>query len=130
MSTFDNNVFDPGALDAIDPTLSVFKVAVPIENRHIPAGGSVPITIYIYNESSSPGRKIPANPLSNPQIRIYKPDGTVHLAYTDMVYLSTGVYTYRHQAGSDPVGPYAAEFKAVNGITTCLTKPMVIFEVV
>lgn len=129
--TFDPLVFDPGIFDAIDVVPSLFKVLVPEQNRYVAAGQGVSVTIYIYNMASSPGIKYLFNPDTNPQIQIYKPDGTILVTYTDMAQSTTGTYTYQHQTGvNDTKGPYSAQFKAVNGAKTMLSKTMVIFEVV
>ena len=129
--TFDPLVFDPGIFDAVDVVPSLFKVLVPEQNRYVAAGQGVSVTIYIYNMASSPGVKYLFNPDTIPQVQIYRPDGTTLLAYTNMVQSTTGTYTYQHQVSvNDSKGPYTAQFKAVNGDKTMLSKGIVIFEVV
>ena len=129
--TFDPLVFDPSIFDAVNVIPSLFKVLVPEQNRYIAAGQGIPITIYIYNMASSPGAKYLFNPDTTPQLQIYKPDGTTLLTYTNMVQSNIGTYTYQYQTSvNDGKGPYSAQFKAVNGDKTMLSKQIVIFEVV
>lgn len=82
----------------------------------------------------SDGRLVPAllfNPGEGVKITLKNPSGVTVVNAVAMTNEATGVYSYRHQtAVSDPLGPWTAEFKAVDGATTVLTVAVMIFLLV
>lgn len=130
MPTFDPNVFDTSTFDTIFPTPVIWKIRVPREMQRVGVGSAISVTIYLHNVDTTPGRRFPLNPDTAPQIQLYKPDSTILVAYANMFNQGAGEYSYQHQTAlSDPVGPYTARFKCINGSKTTLSPLIKIFEV-
>lgn len=130
-SVFDWNVFEWG-FHVMDVIPNFTRLIVQREFKRVLAGQAVTIECYIEDLMTTPGERFPFNPATTPQIKIYKPDDTVALAYTNMNFSGvTGNYNYQHQIlSADQKGFYKAQFKAVNGTMTGETEQVVVFEVI
>lgn len=129
MSTY---VFDPEVFsfmfDITDVTPSVRKVSVEEVYRKAASGSSIPITVYIQNNVTTPGRSFLMNPTTGPSITIYGPSDTVVVSDIDMEQVELGIYTYVYDTSpSQPTGTYAAVFRALNAEKEMISEKYYIF---
>ena len=128
-ATFDKLVFD-FAFDIIDVAPVIFKVLIERQYHLIAAGQAVPITLYLINNMTTPGKRYLFTPAIGPFITIYKPDSTIQQAATVIPPVETGIFTYLHQTDpTDAIGPYSAIFTASNGDTDMISKKYHLFTI-
>jgi len=128
-AVFDKLVFS-FSFDITDIAPVIFKVLIERQHWHIAAGQAVPITLYVIDNMTTPGKRYLFNPAVGPSITIYKPDNTVEQTAIGMPQVETGIFTYLHQTAlSDTVGPYSAVFTASNGDTEMISKKYHIFTI-
>jgi hypothetical protein len=141
MPEFDNNptsdyvVFDPGVFEwgfiVMDIIPDFTRIIVSREHRKVEAGQAVIIECQIEDVMTTPGQRFPFNPDTTPQVKLYKPDGTLYQDWTNMNFSGvTGYYNYQKQTATNAdKGKYSGQFKAVNGTMTGQTEIMELFEV-
>jgi hypothetical protein len=148
-AVFDPNVFDFSTFDTTDLVPTLYKVEVMREFRKVSEGQDVPITIWIQDSTTTPGRRFFFNPSKPPEVEIRGPDGSIIVPFTVMRNTGLGTYTYiyTHWVSeifdfltfhstvfdiSTPVttyGIYTGRFQCINGNSQMHSKSMVLFEV-
>lgn len=116
--------------DITDVAPSILKVSIPEVYRRVAAGQHVPITVYIVNNSTTPGRIFLMNPTTGPLISIYSPLDTIIETELAMEQLDIGTYTYVYDTTTLTPGPYAAVFSAANSTKEMLSKKYMIFTLI
>ena len=129
-AAFQADAFGFG-FDTFDIPPVLFKVAVEPPSRIIQQGQTATITIYVIDNSSTPGKKYPFTLITAPSITLYAPDNTVYQASALMRQIGDGIYSYtKPTTGDITVGPYSASFTAVNGTSEMATEKHVVFTVI
>ena len=127
--TYDWNVFD-WSFSVMDVIPTFEMVIMEREFQLVEAGQAVTLLCSIQDIMTTPGQRFQFNPGTTPQIEIYNPGGTTKVVFTNMNFVSTGVYNYQHQTlAADEKGVYTARFKAVNGTMTGITDKVNVFKV-
>ncbi len=126
---FDPNVFDWSfSIMSIIPTFN--KVVMEREFQKVEFGQAVNILCSIQDIITTPGQRFQFNPSTIPQVQLYNPDNTIKFAWSNMTFVSTGIYVYQHQTlTTDPIGIYTAQFMAVDGTMTGRTDKRNVFEI-
>lgn len=90
--------------------------------RKLKAGTAVFIRIEIRADVND--KRIRYTPANNPQLQLWKPDGTNSLDWTNMTYENeTGIFSYTHQtSSSDLLGIWQVRFR-VTGTTITNQSP-------
>lgn len=127
---FDSNVFDwSSSIMNIIPTFN--KIIMEREFQRVEAGQAVAILCSIQDIMTTPGQRFQFDPTITPQIIIYNPDNSIRVGWTNMTFVSTGVYIYQYQTlPTDSLGIYTAQFQAIDGSMTGITDNVAIFEVI
>lgn len=129
-AVFDKLVFDFG-FDIVDIVPVILRVSLDRQYYRIAAGQSVPVTLYVIDNSTTPSRRFMFTPAIGPFITVYKPDNTVFIATVQMPQVERGVFTYICQtATADTVGAYSAVFTATNGDEEMVSKKHHIFTII
>lgn len=125
-AVFDVNVFD-FAFDVVDVIPALLKVVVERPYRAIAAGQGIAVVVHLIDNTTTPGRSFPFNPVTLPTIEIFSPEDISILAESYMRQIGDGVFSYSYQtAPSHQVGNYSAIFRCVNGSKTMMTKKHVV----
>lgn len=132
---FNVTAFQPDAfqwgfqiMDTI-PTFVGFPIAQKF--RRVFPGQNIVIPCEIADVYTSPRISLPFNPSSVPQIKIYNPDDTLKLDFTDMFFMNTGLYGYEHEVlTDDQKGDYHVQFTATNGEKESHTPKIYFFTVI
>lgn len=128
---FDKTAFDVGAFDATYSIPLLVNIIVPREVRRIKPGSSMFVTIYIQGANAD-GSRFSLNTATVPTIVIFKPDTYLVYTFANM-YGDGDVGHYSYQYQSDPddmLGPYTAQFTAINGDKTFISPSVRLFEMV
>ena len=128
MPVFDPEVFS-FMFDITDVPPVVHKVSIPEDVRINASGQFVPITVYIVNNSSTPGKVFLMNPTDEPTVTIYGPNDTIVLTATTMEQVEQGVFTYIYDTTGLAVGKYSGIFAASNGTKNMLSKKHFLFNI-
>ena len=112
-------VFDPEVFafmfDITDVSPSIRSVSVPRQYRNAKEGQSIPITVYIENNVTTPGRSFLMSLDIPPAITIYNPADTAVISSVLMEEVEQGTYTYVYETSPSNVsGDYSAVFTAAN----------------
>lgn len=128
-AAFQQDAFDFG-FDIYDIIPVVSKITVEPQYGKIQAGQTVDITIYIIDNSSTPGRSYPFTLITPPVIEIFDPLGVTFSAPAPMRQTGEGIYSYtKITTTTDVIGPYSAVFTAVNGTSLLRTKKHIIYTI-
>lgn len=126
---FHDEVFD-WSFEIMDIVPTFDRVLMEREFQLVRAGQAVTVIASIKDIMTTPGQRYQFNPGTTPQIQLYNPDGTVKVAWVNMVFIATGLYNYQHQTTtSDQLGNYTAQFRATNGTMTGITDKLLVFEI-
>ena len=88
------------------------------------------VTLYVINNTTTPGHRYPHNPAVGPAIQVFKPDNTEFLASTTMPQVETGIFTYViHTESNSPIGPYSGIFTASNDIVEMISRKYHLFTI-
>ena len=129
-AVFDEFVFDT-AFATYDIIPVIFKVKVARQYTRIALGQSVPISIYIIDNTTSPHRQFPFNPSVGPFITIYDPLNTVVVLAAAVPLTEQGIFTYMCDTlDYTELGVYSATFAAENGEAFMISKRYAIFTAV
>ena len=128
MAVFDPEVFS-FMFDITDVPPVVRKVVIPEDVRVNAVGQFVPITVYIVNNSSTPGRVFLMNPTDGPTVTIYGPSDIVVLPATAMEEVEQGIFTYTFDTTGLSTGRYSGIFAASNGTQDMVSKKYFLFNI-
>jgi hypothetical protein len=107
------------------------KIIIERNFQKIALGQAVSLICSIQDITTTPGQHFQFDPSVTPQIEIFNPDNTIKVGFSNMTFISTGVYGYEHQTlYSDQIGMYTARFKAVDGTKTGITNKRVVFQTI
>lgn len=127
---FDPLVFDFG-FDSVDIVPVILKVQVDRQYSKVTIGQSVPITLYIINNSSTPNRRFMFTPPEAPTITIFTPTNVEVVTDDPMPQRGVGVFTYIcHTTLLSTLGLYSAVFAVESGTAGMVSKKYGLFTLI
>jgi len=129
-AVLDVLVFD-FAFDIVDIAPVILRVQLDRQYYRVSSGQSVPVTLYIIDNSTTPNRRFMFTPPEGPFITIYNPVNTVVVNAVQMPQREQGVFTYICPTTTYTIlGLYSAIFTATNGAEEMVSKKYGLFTLI